>query len=98
MVSGKMIEGAYGLSCWVHHATQFYKGTPKKLVQAVVNAAWVEFDADDESTWPDEHKWLFWETQDGNVIQDLQYFKLVDKLDILIRYADPQDLMFKGDE
>lgn len=76
--------------------------TTRQATQAVVNAAWTEFDPDDESSWPDVNTWVWWEmkTETGTKIarQYLAYFALNDELATLISYADPQDLMFKGDE
>lgn len=73
--------------------------------QEVVNAAWTEFNPDAESTWPTEinkvysveivyegktyFEYVFWVK--GNVHN---HFSSAGN-SFIVRYADPQDLMFK---
>ena len=84
-----------------------------KAVQEAVNKAWTDFDPEDESTWPEKNKilWLEWcWTGDDtplinrNMFNGRRWTNLPIAPDmgkgsaIPIRYADPQDLKFEGDE
>lgn len=101
MVSDKMIEAMID-----HQEAEDYLpwnysligNTKKDLAQAVVNAAWTEFNVK-QSTWPKEEKdyWCVWE---GGGLTTLPWFgnSQLWRDNEITHYADPQDLMFKGDE
>jgi len=77
----------------------------REVAQAVVNAVWIEFKADDESTWPKDkytpngQKWIYEDTLgrvemstwwEGGFISCAAQF--------IIRYADPQELLYVGEK
>lgn len=77
-----------------------YNFITSNVAQEVVNAAWHKFHPDDESTWPTEDKkylvmhpkWDDLQWQANSSLSRDVFWKAV------THYADPQDLMFKGDE
>jgi hypothetical protein len=68
------------------------------VAQAVVNAAWTRFDPDNppEETASNEDEWLVMDADKGI---DFAYYSAIwwEGLRV-VRYADPQDLKFKGEE
>jgi len=82
---------------------------PNVAAQAVINAAWIEFDPDDESTWPNDDVFKDWylDIEGTPVVSTFGTHKtdypkhwrgvLVNyniKIGKSIRYADPIDLLY----
>ena len=71
----------------------------KDAAQAVINAAWKPFDANDESTWPDRGMYYIDQHEDV-AFKDVAAYWIGgrwvlhgDKIHRVTHYADPQDLM-----
>jgi hypothetical protein len=88
------------VSAMEEEISNFYQ--PNVAAQAVVNAAWHEFDPDDETTWPypkvvkGEKKWLV-AYGDASWMIDLLRFSHGEwrgfRGDEIVRYADLNDLL-----
>ena len=70
--------------------TEFLNGgSPEEVAQAVVNSAWTDFDAKDESTWPkDGNKARFYFIIDGYKLNFLSKEELIDLLMKFVRMSD----------
>ena len=102
MVSKKMMDAA------LDNLTKDLQVDSGAVAQAVVNAAWVEFGAEDETTWPKTT-----EAPSGQMwfieVQEQEDYPPYTTHDTwtgddwmmsfnIIRYADPADLIFKETE
>lgn len=100
MVSDKMIQKFTNL-LWGYLGKTTNEKNRVEITQQIVNAAWTEFDPDDEKTWPKEEKHYYVNLKDPDTLGTkdivLHWWHNNDHTllwPLAIRYADPQDLMF----
>lgn len=69
-----------------------------EITQSIINAAWTDFNPDDESTWPKKVAPLLIETFDGEIVI-LWWHKrnLSTWTSTVSRYADPEHFRYEGE-
>lgn len=92
MVNEKMINTVYDMTDGIEYA--------EEIAQAVINAAWTDFDPEDESTWPKTEmapsgdKWVIQATNlMGEIVFASMKFHLNTGWRYHVHYADPADIM-----